>query len=224
MKIDLNKTARRIKDIDDIDTIDKSRYLMKQVPCADYSGVCIYAVPVSIERITDPLFYRKAFFVGKIVAIQLGQDLPDIFTTKDDESIQKYAIKDRIGDTYIAKLSPKYIYTDGIHVYGVCKCYLIELEEMLLYYPISLKAEAYRNFRFGFIERDERAQIYENEIKPNMQLTNIFPLIKHQQADILNQYEDEIEKVERQLQELKDKHDAEFRIFCNIIDSAQKND
>lgn len=224
MKIDLNIIACCIKENNEDTTIDKSQYLMEEVPCANYFGVDLYAIPVNAERIMDPLFNREEFFVGMIIAVHLGTDSPNVFITKDDERLVNYPIlKDLIGDKFILKISPKDIYTDGIHVYGICQCYLVELEEMLLYYPTSLRADAYRAFRFGFIEQDNRAQIYEQEIKPNMQPKCIFPLIKHMQADIVNYYENKVEDAEDKLRDLKEKHDDAFRVLSNLV-SCAKND
>lgn len=228
MKIDLNSIARCIKDIDTCIDIDNSQYLMEQVPCTIAFYTEIYVIPVNPKRITDPLFYRETYFVGKIVAVQLGQDLPGIFTTKDDESLAKYAIKDQIGTKCMTELSPKNIYTDGIHVYGIyhdgiCHDYLLELEEMLLFYPASLKIDAYRAFRFGFIESKDRMDIYERVIKPKMRPKDILPLIKHQQSDIVHGYQTEIDDLEDKLSDLRQKRESAYRVLCNLR-SDVKND
>lgn len=228
MKIDLNSIARCIEDMGICMDIDKSQYLTEQVLCTIAFYTEIYAIPVDVKRITDPLFYREAYFVGKIVAVQLGQDLPNVFRTKDDEHLGKCEIKDRIGNKCMAKLSPKNIYTDGIHVYGIyhdgiCHDYLLELEEMLLYYPASIKIDAYRVFRFGFIESDNRMDIYEREIKPNMQPKDILPLIKHQQSDIVHEYQTELDDLENKLCELRQKRDSAYRILCNLRPEEVEN-
>lgn len=225
MKIDLNSIARCIEDMCIFTDMDKSQYLTEQVPCAIAFYTEIYAVPIDTKRIIDPLFYRETYFVGKIVAVQLGQDLPGVFRTKDDEILEECEIKERIGDRCIAKLSPKNIYTDGIHVYGIyydgiCHDYLLELEEMLLYYPVSLKIDAYRafrfGFRFGFIESNNRIGIYEREIKPKMKPKHILPLIEHQQLDIIHEYQTEIDELENKLSDLQQKRESAYHVLCNL--------
>ena len=194
-KIDLNKLV--VVKWDNT-SISRSKYLLEEVPCANYLGVDMYFVPVDGERIFDPLFYRNGYVIGRIAAVHLDQDPEGIYDreTRSGNTLRRSQI--------IIPCVTDQIYSDGKDAYITWYSTLVKIESMILSDPKDIGYDQYMEF-YKFINRIFPIETYKKEIEPNLKPRKLLPVIGSQVTDELSKCRKKIENAETELAVLKEK-------------------
>ena len=193
VEIDLNKLPIVKWEQKDI---TRSKYLLEEVPYANYSGVDMYFVPVDGIRIYDPLFYYNTYIIGRVVAVHLDQNPEGIYNKLKDNAY--------IGRSCIISYRADHIYSDGTYVYMVWYDELIRIESMILSDPKNLTVNQYATF-YKFAHGIFPIQTYEKEIKPNLKPRRLLPVIASQIDNDLSKCRKKLEQVETELATLKER-------------------
>lgn len=175
--------------------ISRSKYLLEEVPYANYSGVDMYFVPVDGIRIYDPLFYCRAYIIGRVVAVHLDQNPEGVYSSLRYSHIERSCIIPCVTD---------YIYSDGKYAYIAWHDELVKIESMILSDPKDITVKQYATF-YKFANGIFPIQTYEKEIKPNLKPRKLLPAIGAQIADELSKCRKKIERVETELVALREK-------------------
>ena len=182
--------------------VSRSKYLLDEVPYANYLGVDMYFVPVDGIRIYDPLFYCKACIIGQVVAVHLDQNPEGVYNraTRSGNSL-RYS---RIERSCIIPCVTNHIYSDGKCAYITWHDDLVKIESMIISDPKNLNVKQYATF-YKFANGIFPIQTYEKEIKPNLKPRRLLPVIGDQVADELSKCRKKLEQVETELVTLKER-------------------